>query len=75
MNEHIGYNMIDRPWGTQHQVEYNNLISRNGEWGICFIKWPHNIEKKTKAKIKMPLEITHVLTIFLEHGMIADIPR
>ena len=38
MNEHIGYNMIDRPWGTQHQVEYNNLISRNGEWGICFIK-------------------------------------
>jgi len=30
---------------------------------------------KIKQKLKMPLEITHVLTIFLEHGMIADIPR
>ena len=27
-----------------------------------------------KEKIKMPPEITHMLTIFAEHGMIADIP-
>jgi len=37
------------------------------------IVFPQDIENRNKAKIKMPPEITHLLSLFVEHGMIADI--
>ena len=42
--------------------------------GVIVLNVPTKYRQLNKEKIKMPPEITHTLTIFAEHGMIADIP-
>ena len=62
--------MID----SQQGVGFNHLISNKREWKNCFIKNAPKYRKLDYNNNKKTQNITHMLAIFVDHGIMAHIP-
>ena len=78
----FGYEMVDNERGAYCRVGYNHLISNKRGWNNCFIKNAHKISrilpdficKSNQIQVSFNFGQTRTVTIFGEHGIMADIP-
>ena len=54
------------------ELAITNLISNKREWIIVLLKTPPENRKLHQTKNKNAPKITHLLTIFVEHGIVAQ---
>ena len=67
--------MIDSQRGATRLVGYNHLISNKREWNnYCFIKTPPKYRNLDYNKNKKAQKITHMLAVFVDHGIMAHNP-
>ena len=64
--------MIDSQRGAKRPVGYKHLISNKREWNNCFIKnAPKILKKILDYNKKNAKKITHTLSNFVDHGIMA----